>query len=81
MDQLGALQSMGLDLPSPSYLAGLLLFGLLGMWAYYRGKRLGKPKTRWLGLALMLYPYLVGSTWVLYAAGTALCAGIWLDRD
>jgi hypothetical protein len=51
------------------------------MVAYSRGKRLGRPRTRWLGLALMLYPYLVSNTWVLYAAGLALCAGIWWDRE
>ena len=81
MESLDALKSMGLALPTPAYLFGMLVFGLFGIWAYSRGKRLGKPRTRWLGLALMLYPYLVGSTWVLYAAGAALCAGVMLDKD
>jgi len=34
MDQLKALQSLGFELPSPAYLFGLLLFGLLGMAAW-----------------------------------------------
>ena len=81
MDPLGSLQTLGFELPSPAYIVGALLFGILGYAAYRHGKRQGKPRTRWLGLALMLYPYLVGSTWVLYAAGAALCAGVVLDRD
>ena len=81
MDELAALQSLGFQLPGPAYLVGALLFGVLGFVAYRQGKRKGKPRTRWLGLALMLYPYLVSSTWVLYAAGAALWAGVMLDRD
>ena len=81
MDELQTLRSLGLEWPTPAYLFGALLFGLLGLLAWRHGRRQGKPRTRWLGLALMLYPYLVSSTWVLYAAGAALCAGIWLDRD
>ena len=81
MNDLAALQNLGLELPSPAYLFGALLFGILGYAAYRSGKKQGKPRTRWLGVALMLYPYLVGSTWVLYAAGVALCAGVWLDRE
>jgi hypothetical protein len=28
----------------------------------------------------MLYPYAISATWLLYAVGLALCAGVWLDR-
>ncbi len=83
MDDLGTwpTTALGFELPTPAYLFGALLFGVLGYVAYRRGKQADKPRTRWLGLALMLYPYLVSSTWALYGAGAALCAGIWLDRD
>lgn len=83
LGQLGQLQALGLgyEWPTPTYLFGALLFGVLGFVAYRRGKKAGKPRTRWLGLALMLYPYLVSSTWALYGAGAALCAGVWLDRE
>jgi hypothetical protein len=81
MNDLASLQSLGFEWPSPAYLTGALLFGILGFVAYRYGKKQGKPRTRWLGLALMLYPYLVSNTWVLWAAGAALCAGVMLDRE
>jgi hypothetical protein len=31
-------------------------------------------------VALMAFPYAVSRTWMLYAAGVALCAGLWVDR-
>ena len=56
-----------------------LMFGVLGIGAYYYGKRTGHPRTRWLGVALMLYPYLVWQTWLLYLVGMALCVAVWFD--
>ena len=79
MDPLSTAQSLGLSLPSPAYLFGALLFGLIGIWAYRFGKRTQRQPTRWVGLALMLYPYGVSETWVLYVVGAALCAWVWLD--
>lgn len=79
MESLNALQSMGLTLPTPAYIVGLILFGILGMWAYWHGKKAQLPRTKWLGVALMFYPYAVSSTWLLYGVGLALCAGLWLD--
>lgn len=81
MDTLSALQALGLELPSPAYLVGALVFGLIGWAAFRFGRRRERPRTRWLGLALMLYPYAVSRTWLLYAVGALLCAGIWLDAQ
>ena len=36
-------------------------------------------RTRWWGVALMFYPYVVSATWLLYAVGVALCLGMWWD--
>ena len=77
---LSALRSLGLELPSPAYLIGMLVFGLVGLVAFRRGRVGKRPVTLWLGVALMLYPYLVSATWALYAVGAALCAGLWWDR-
>ncbi|MDI1259660.1 hypothetical protein [Aquabacterium sp.] len=79
MDSLATLQSMGLTLPTPPYIVGLILFGIVGMWAYWRGKKAQHPHTKWLGVALMFYPYAVSSTWLLYGVGLALCVGLWLE--
>ncbi|MBC7699870.1 hypothetical protein [Aquabacterium sp.] len=79
MDTLDTLQSMGLTLPTPAYILGAILFGILGMVAYWHGKKVQRPRTKWLGVALMFYPYAVSSTWLLYGVGAALCVGLWLD--
>ena len=77
MDELQTLQDLGLTLPTPAYLAGMLLFSLIGMVAWIVGKRRNRPQTRWLGLVLMLYPYLVPQTWLLYLTGILVTALAW----
>lgn len=80
MDASVPLESLGFTMPSPAYLFGAIVFGLIGWAAFRLGRRLERPATRWLGLALMLYPYLVSRTWLLYAVGAALCAAIYADH-
>ena len=80
MDTTEALQSFGLILPSPAYIAGAVLFGLLGLAAYRYGKKTERSRTKWLGVTLMLYPYVVSQTWLMYVIGVALCAGVYFDR-
>lgn len=77
---MAELQAMGLELPSPAYILGAILFGLIGLVAFRRGRRQERKLSLWIGLALMLYPYAVSSTWLLYLIGAALCAGLWWDR-
>lgn len=79
MDTLSALQSLGLELPSPAYIAGAIVFGLIGTAAFWYGKKSQQPRTRWWGVALMFYPYAISRTWMLFAVGVALCVGLWLD--
>ena len=81
MDDLAALKSLGLELPSPAYLFGAIVFGLVGLAAFRRGRKRERPRTWWVGVALMLYPYAISRTWLLYAVGAALCAVLALDRD
>jgi len=80
-DLLTSLQGLGLELPSPAYIFGALVFGLVGLVAFRHGRRSGRRVTLWAGVALMVYPYAVSSTWLLYAAGAALCAVIAFDRS
>ena len=79
-ESLRAAQELGFTLPSPAYIFGAVLFGLVGLAAWRYGKVIGQPRIRWLGVALMFYPYLVGSTWLLYLVGCAICGFIWWDR-
>ena len=80
MDELKTLQGLGLELPSPAYLIGAVLFGIVGLIAFRLGRKGDKPRTLWIGVVLMFYPYAVSNTWALWAIGCALCAGLWWDR-
>ena len=80
MDNLLELQSLGFTLPSPAYIFGAVVFGIIGFAAYRYGKKTQRNTTKWLGVALMLYPYVISQTWLLYVAGAVLCAGLFLDR-
>ena len=71
MDDLTTLRSLGLTLPSPAYIVGAVVFGLLGFAAYRHGKKAERPRTKWLGVALMLYPYAFSDTWLLYVVSGA----------
>ena len=81
MDDLKDLQSLGFTLPSPAYIFGAIVFGIIGFAAYRYGKKTERRITKWLGIALMLYPYAISQTWMLYVVGVALCAGMFFDRD
>ena len=80
MDGLQDLQSLGFTLPSPAYIFGAIVFGIIGIAAYRYGKKTRRNATKWLGIALMLYPYAISETWLLYVVGVALCAGPYFDR-
>jgi hypothetical protein len=80
MDELKTIEGMDFTLPSPAYLFALILFGVIGFAAYRYGKKASFPATKWLGVALMLYPYAVSETWQLYAVGLALCGALYFWR-
>lgn len=81
MDELKALESLGITLPTPAYMIGAILFGIVGIAAYRYGKKASLAKPKWIGLALMLYPYAISKTWMLYVVGAALCAGLYIFRE
>lgn len=76
MDGLKNLEALGLVLPSPAYIVGAILFGIMGYLAYRRGRRTSRPVLTWTGVALMVYPYAVSQTWLLWALGAGLCAWV-----
>ena len=77
----GALGALSLSLPTPAYLLGALLFGIFGWVAYRRGKASSSPLLRWSGLALMLYPYAVSETWMLWVVGALLGGWVWMQWE
>jgi hypothetical protein len=56
MNELRSLQALGLVLPSPSYIAGAIMFGIIGYVAFRRGRKTSRTALTWAGFALMLYP-------------------------
>ena len=51
-----------------------VVFSSVGLGYFVYGKRQRAPIPLVVGLALMVYPYFVGSTWLLVGIGAALMA-------
>lgn len=77
MEEIKLLESIGFTLPSPAYIAGSILFGIIGFAAWRYGKKISHAPVKWTGMALMLYPYAVSTTWLLYVTGGLLCAALY----
>lgn len=80
MDELKSLEALGLTMPTPKYLVGMILFSIVGFAAYRYGKKASNSTVRWIGLALMLYPYVISETWLMFAVGVGLCACLYVFR-
>ena len=78
MDELKTLQPLGLALPSPAYILGAIVFGLIGYVAFRRGRKTSAAALTWTGAALMVYPYAVPQTWLLWTVGVVLCAWLYI---
>jgi hypothetical protein len=72
MNKLKQLESLGLVLPTPAYILGAILFGIIGWVAFRRGRTTSISVLTWSGVALMIYPYGVSETWTLWLIGIAL---------
>ena len=81
MDNLSAVHALGFTLPTPAYLLGAILFGIMGFAAYRYGKKAARPHPKWIGVTLMLYPYAVSETWLMYAVGLGLCVALYWFRE
>ena len=68
-------------MPTPAALFGLMIFGVIGLAAFLYGKKQALWKPAIIGLVLMVYPYFVAETWILYAIGGALCLALVLFRE
>ncbi len=80
-EQLKLLESLGFVLPSPAYIAGAIVFGIVGLVAFRWGKKISRPKLTWTGVVLMLYPYVVYDARLLWLVGFVLCGlAYWLAQ-
>jgi len=66
---------------NPAALFGSLLFGAIGIGVFMYGKKMVLYKPIVIGFVLMIYPYFVSQTWLLYAIGCGLCLVLYLWRD
>ncbi|WP_227753708.1 MULTISPECIES: hypothetical protein [Ramlibacter] len=68
-------------LPTPWGFAAMVVFSIAGIVGWRHGRREKKPAPKWLGLALMLYPYGVSGDVMLWVVGAALTAAMVLLWD
>ena len=72
---------MDFNLPSGWNLFGAFLFSLIGLAAFRYGKKALQFQTMLIGVGLMLFPYVVTATWLLYVVGAALCFALYWFRE
>lgn len=58
-----------------------LLFGSVGLAAFVYGKKNARWRPMVVGAALMVYPYFIEQSWLLYGTGIALCAALFFWRE
>ena len=58
-----------------------ILFGAIGFVAFMYGKKLQKIGPLVLGLLLMIYPYFVTDTWLLWGVGIVLTGGLFVWKE
>jgi hypothetical protein len=63
-------------MPSGASFFGSLIFGAIGMAAFVYGKSTMQAKKMLLGGVLMISPYFISDTWLLWGIGIALTAGL-----
>lgn len=81
MDDLNTLGSLGPTLPTPAYLIGAILFGIIGIAAYRYGEKTSRSYPKRIGISMMPYPYVISQTWLLYAVGAGMSAALYVFRE
>ena len=66
---------------SPANLIGGFVFGSIGFVAFIYGKRMNLWKMMFAGLALMIFPYFIANTAIMYVIGLFGSAALFLLRD
>lgn len=66
---------------NPYNLLAGLVFGTFGWGAFSYGKKLDLWQPRAIGIALMVYPYLISNAWLLWGIGGGLMVLLWFYHD
>ena len=66
---------------SLSNIIGGVIFGAIGFVAFMYGKRMEAYRALGIGLALMIFPYFIENTVVMYCIGAALTVALFVFRD
>ena len=66
---------------SAANLIGGFVFGSIGFVAFIYGKRLNLWKIMLVGLALMIFPYFIADTTIMYAVGVIGSSALLFLRD
>jgi len=71
MNELGIpLQDLSFDV---WVLVALFIFGIIGLWLFREGRRRENKHIKYIGLAMMMYPYFVEGRFWNWGIGLALC--------
>jgi hypothetical protein len=68
-------------MPSPAALFASLVFGAIGITAFFYGKKHALVVPMVLGAGLMIFPYFVSDVWLMWAIGAAMVAAMWFFRE
>ncbi|MEO7431225.1 MAG: hypothetical protein ABIR62_04265 [Dokdonella sp.] len=68
-------------MPSPANLFALIVFSVVGFAMFGYARQQGRWKMAGIAVAMMVYPYFVDQTWLLYTIGLALCTAMFLIRE
>lgn len=71
---------MNFEINWSNIIAGTI-FGMIGLVAFMYGKKEKNYKPLGIGLVLMVYPYFISNTIMVYAVGIALTAALYFWRD
>ena len=66
---------------SPANLIGGFVFGSIGFVAFIYGKRMNLWKPMFCGIALMVLPYFIANTAIMYAIGATGSVALFFLRD
>lgn len=72
MNNSNASLFLGLVSHQTAFITGIAVFLVLGLLAFRRGRRTKRAEFTWIGLALMVFPFAVSQTWLLWSIGLAL---------